>query len=115
MITKGLANELDHISSFFKCRVKASFQYLDKTITCDVFGRYISIYYRNELIWRECLDDSIGNFGIESIQNLFLIIQLIEDGDSSWKDRVYIDDKGNLFDTYEKSYNEFKKDLLSAN
>ena len=56
MITQGFANELYHISNFFNCEVKCDLEYLSKKITCSVFGRYISVNYNGELIWRECLD-----------------------------------------------------------
>jgi hypothetical protein len=113
MITQGFANELYHISNFFNCEVKCDLEYLSKKITCSVFGRYISVNYNGELIWRECLDENIGNFGIESVQHIFYIIDKIEKNDPDWRNLIYIEKSEDLNEFYKQEYDKFKKELIN--
>jgi len=112
MITKGFANELLHISNYFNCEVKCDLEYLSKKINCSVSGRFITIHYKGELIWRECLDEEIGNFGIESVQHIFYIVDKIESGDSNWRDLVHIEKTEDLNLFYKKEYEKFRKELI---
>jgi len=112
MITQGFANELYHISNYFNCEVKADLQYLGKTITSKVFGRYISIHYKGELIWQECLDEQVGNFGIESMQHIFYIVDKMEKGDEDWKNLVYIEKNEDLNKFYKEEYLKMRNEIL---
>lgn len=111
MITQGFANELQHISNFFNCEVKCELEYLSKKVNCSVLGRYITVHYEGELIWRECLDERIGNFGIESVQHIFYIIDKIQKGESDWKDLIYVEKNEDLNKFYKEEYLKFKKEL----
>jgi len=112
MITKGFAQELLHISNHFNCEVKCELEYLSKKISCSVSGRFITIHYKGELIWQECLDEEIGNFGIESAQHIFYIVDKIESGDSNWRDLVHIEKTEDLNLFYKKEYEKFRKELI---
>ena len=111
MITEGLAREIYHISNFFNTTTKCSLEYLGKKVEIEVFSRYIKVFYKGEKIWDECMDEEIGNFGIESIQHLFYIIDKIEKGED-WKDLAFYEKPEDLNKFYKDEGIRVRKEIL---
>lgn len=111
MITEGLARELYHVSNFFNTPVKCSLEYLGKKIELEVFSRYIKIFYKGVKIWEECVDEDIGNFGIESIQHIFTIIEKAEKGES-YEDLIYIEESKDLNKFYHDEALRIRKEII---
>jgi len=65
------------------------------------------------LIWRECLDENIGNFGVESVQHIFYIVDKIEKNDPDWRNLIYIEKSEDLNEFYKQEYDKFKKELIN--
>ena len=113
MITEGFAREIYHISNHFDTKVKLSIEYLGKKLDIEVHSRYIKLFYKGEKIWQECLDEEIGNFGIESVQHIFLIIQKIERGEE-WRNLVFSEDERDLNKIYKDQALQAKAELLES-
>ncbi len=111
MITEGLAREIYHVSNFFNTPVKCTLEYLDKKIEVEVFSRYIKIFYKGQKIWEECMDEEIGNFGIESIQHIFLIIDRAEKGEK-WEDLIYSEKSEDLNKFYKDEALKIREEII---
>ena len=112
MITEGFVREIYHISNHFDTQVKLSVEYLGKKLDIEVYSRYVKLFYKGEKIWQECLDEEIGNFGIESIQHIFFIIEKMENGEE-WRDLVFNEDERDLNKIYKEQALKYKKELLN--
>jgi hypothetical protein len=113
MITEGLVREIYHISNYFNTQVKLSVEYLGKKIDIEVYSRYVKLFYKGEKIWQECIDEEIGNFGIESVQHIFLIIEKIEKGEE-WRNLAFSEDEEDLNKIYKEGALKAKKELLES-
>lgn len=111
MITEGLIREIYHISNYFNTQVKLSVEYLGKKIDIEVHSRYVKLFYKGEKIWQECLDEEIGNFGIESVQHVFLIIEKMEKGEE-WKSLSFNEDEEDLNKIYRDQALQSRKEIL---
>lgn len=111
MITEGLIREIYHISNYFNTQVKLSVEYLGKKIDIEVYSRYVKLFYKGEKIWQECLDEEIGNFGIESVQHVFLIIEKMEKGEE-WKSLFFNEDEEDLNKIYRDQALQSRKEIL---
>lgn len=111
MITEGLVREIYHISNYFDTQVKLSVEYLDKKIDIEVYSRYVKLFYKGEKIWQECVDEEIGNFGIESVQHIFLIIEKIEKGEE-WRSLAFSEDEEDLNKIYKDQALQARRELL---
>lgn len=111
MITEGFARELCHFSNHFDTKVKCSLEYLNKKVEVEVFSRYIKVFYKGVKIWEECLDENLGNFGVESVQHIFLIIDLIERG-LPWEHLVYEEKPEDLNSFYKEEIVKLKKEII---
>jgi len=113
MITEGLVREIYHISNYFNTQVKLSVEYLGKKIDIEVYSRYVKLFYKGEKIWQECIDEEIGNFGIESVQHIFLIIEKIEKGEE-WRNLAFSEDEEDLNKIYKEGALKARKELLES-
>ena len=111
MITEGLAREIYHISNFFNTTVKCSLEYLGKKVEVEVFSRYIKIIYKGEKIWEECMDEEIGNFGIESAQHIFSIIDKIERKEE-WRDLSFYEKPQDLNRLYREQALKTREEMI---
>jgi len=113
MITEGLIREVYHISNYFNTQVNLSIEYLGKKLDLEVRSRYVKMFYKGHKIWQECLDEEIGNFGVESVQHIFFIIEKIDKGEG-WEDLAFSEDEQDLNKLYKDEALKFKKELLES-
>lgn len=113
MITEGLVREVYHLSNHFNTQVKCSIEYLGKKIDLEVYSRYVKIFYKGEKIWQECLDEEIGNFGIESAQHIFLIVDKIERGEE-WRNLIFEEKEEDLNKIYKQEALKAREEMLEA-
>ena len=89
MITLGLVNELKFVENHFggglKCEIEAGGRKINLSFQEDI----IEIFYKDVLIWKERLDQEGAWFGIESCDNVFKIINCIDSGDDSWREKYF--------------------------
>lgn len=75
MLTVGLVRELGFVSGIAGLPVSLSLSLADiVTVKVCIFNKILELYSEEELIWRESLDEEIGNFGVESCQRIAEII-----------------------------------------
>jgi hypothetical protein len=93
MITVGLINELRFISKSLRIPVSS-------TIKSELFKSHVDIHIKEQVldlwylgyhIWKEPLDDVASMFGVESCDNIYKILALIDKGDDSWRELRYIE------------------------
>jgi len=74
MITVGLVNEINFISKALNSSVKIDFSVDNIILNISIENQMLKISHEGELIWLESLDETTGNFGIESCQHVFSIL-----------------------------------------
>jgi len=89
MITVGLIKELNFISQLLKNKVSSDLMIGEFfLLKIEIQNQFLKIYHGNELIWAESLNETTGNFGIESCQNLMILLKNKVEG-NPYKDLVY--------------------------
>lgn len=111
MITEGFIREMHHISNYFNTPVNVVLKYLGKEIEAEVFSRYVTINYKGNKIWEECIDEELGNFGVESIQHIFFIVDKIEKGEE-WEDLAFYEKPQDLNKFYKEEALKFREELI---
>jgi len=82
MITVGLIKEANYISRALGRTILLSLEARGAlTINIEIENDILSIRESQELIWKESLDEQIGNFGVESCQHIFEILKRKANGD----------------------------------
>lgn len=94
MITLSLINELDFLSRAYNAPI-----YVDLSLgtpcstlslNLEIKNGVLSVLLGGKLIWRESLDSTVGNFGIESCQQIMQIILNKHNGEP-FDNLVYIE------------------------
>ena len=89
MITVSFVNELQFVAKYFNDSVSVElkvgeFSPLKLTVDNDV----LSAEYMDNLIWKEKIAGADSNFGVESCQIIFKIMQMSAEEDYSWKKKI---------------------------
>jgi hypothetical protein len=77
MITVGLVKELAFMSEFMgqPLHTVIILPDLNFRFLMQVANKKLLIYHKDDLIWEESLDETTGNFGIESCQQIVEIFR----------------------------------------
>ena len=76
MITVGYVRELAFIAGIAGTPISTTINFGDLlSIDVKVDNQILSIFFQNELIWEESLDNTVGNFGLESCHRIAEIIK----------------------------------------
>lgn len=82
MITVGLIKEANYISRALGRPVILNLEVKDAlTVNIEIENDVLSIKESQELIWKESLDEQVGNFGVESCQHIFEILKRKANGE----------------------------------
>lgn len=82
MITVGLIKEANYISRALGRPVVLNLEVKDAlTVNIEIENDVLSIKESQELIWKESLDEQVGNFGVESCQHIFEILKRKANGE----------------------------------
>jgi hypothetical protein len=58
-------------------------------IKISINNEIMDVWYNDTHIWHESLDEATSLFGVESVTTISEITFLIDNGNDSWKSRVY--------------------------
>jgi hypothetical protein len=92
-ITCGMIKEFLFISKVSKTPVSVSLKtnFSKEPIHFSIIDGFLDVFYSGVNIWRESLEEATTMFGIESVSTISEIIFMIDNGNDSWKSRVYCD------------------------
>lgn len=91
MITVGLIKELLFISTFCNTEVDLETKFPVSDLNINIKSGILTLYYKENLIWKELIEGDSSFFGIESCDAISRIISCIDNGNPSWKEYVYIE------------------------
>lgn len=111
MVTQGLIKELAHISNFFRTPVKCGLFYSGRQMEIEVSLEVVKLLYKGQIIWEENTNDEVGNFGIESVQHIFYIVEMIDSG-QPYERLIYREDCSSLNEFSKKEQQKCRKDIL---
>ena len=91
-VTVGLINELRFISKRLGTPIESTLKLdqIKQELRINIKDDKLTLFYLDNHIWTESLEEDISMFGVESCDNIAKIITLIDMGDGlSWRELAY--------------------------
>lgn len=89
MVTASFVYELQFVAKYFNAPASVDLKVGDfPPVTFTVVDDVLTVEFLDDLIWKEKVVGADSNFGVESCQVIFRIIEMISAGDDSWKKKI---------------------------
>ena len=95
MLTVSFVNEIQFIAKHFNVPVSVDLKLgQSEPLNLALDNDVLSIKFFGELIWEEKVVGVGSNFGVESCDTIYRIMQMVAAGDNTWKEKyphIFVD------------------------